>query len=155
MTKHHDRWTREILENEEASEVRIGRHDNSILRTREFDDISIGYSRHSTILNVNGIMSAIAKERGDLRRNGRCRRGTSPLRNERQFALAYGFGGKVRRFLDISALEIGIRAQDFRLGHAVGDHVDHGRNRDAEIADARDACHARRVDRDAGERHRN
>ena len=74
-------------------------------------------------------------------------------RDERELALADGFGGEVEGFLDIGVLKVGVRLQDLRVGHPVRDHVDHGRNRDAQIADAGYTCHARRVDGDAGELH--
>src|SRR5262249_15282691 len=73
---------------------------------------------------------------------------------ERKGALPHRLRRIPKRLMDVLAFQIWIGAQYLGLGHAVGDHADDGRNRDAEAANARHATHLARVRRYARELHR-
>jgi hypothetical protein len=68
---------------------------------------------------------------------------------ERELSLADGFSGVEQRLVDVFAGEVRVLSQDLLVRHAVRDHRDHCRDREAQPADAGQAPHDVRVGGDA------
>jgi len=67
----------------------------------------------------------------------------------RDFALHGGDRGETKALADVVHFKIGIVSQNLPLGHASGEHPEHGRHRDAQSPHAGDATHLIGIDSDA------
>ena len=95
--------------------------------------------------------------RAECRRAGEtnnCRAEASAVRGQAQLALPDGFRCVLKGVNHVLCFQIRIQRQDLAGTHALRDHLDDHRNRDAKAANARSSSHLIGADGDAGRRHR-
>ena len=74
-----------------------------------------------------------------------------PIR--RSGSTPHSLGCKLERLSDVLSLKVRVGIENRGIGHAIGDHPDHGRNRDPKRTNARHAAHLVSIDGDTKIRH--
>ena len=108
-----------------GSSQHVRRPPNQLIEEEErfyASSLGIPLANSSTAVGILDNMARPAR--------ARCRSGISRGDDERQLALTDGLRGVANGLANVLDLEIRVGRENLRIAHALGDHADHGRDRD-------------------------